>query len=431
MVKQNLAKVQSPVRLWYPAPTISSGMTDKKDTYCPAPWHGGFLTYHEQSVCCGYKSLKTSSIVEFYRSDLVKKVKQDLINGTPDERCRQQCFDLEDIGSKSHRQIYTENYPLSGIEFNRDPEADSVPQYIEVRLGNLCNYKCRICMPTWSNQIGKEVAQHPKLARFYNPESIALLERSDRDSKLISEIIDMIPQLRWLYFTGGEPMIIPDVLTILDAVEEQGCSKNITLQITTNVSTVNPRIIERFKNLKRVQITTSIDAVGRVAEYVRHGTDWKRVSENMEYFGKLKLENPHIDLNPNLALSAYNVLVADELVEYLCDFTERYRCGSLDMSLVLGLLDPLVLVGQARQRAIDSLGRALTILQRRIDSGMSYDPNSSRKHQIVWNQFNAQRNELIAKPEDRNMYQRFKDFTAETDQARGESFADVFGFELE
>ena len=164
-------------------------MSDKKDTYCPAPWHGGFLTYHEQSVCCAYKTLKTSSIVEFYQSDLVKKLKQDLVNGTPDERCQEKCFDLEDIGSKSHRQIYLENYPINNIKFNSDPAADSVPQFVEVRLGNLCNFKCRICTPTWSNQIGKEVSQNPKLRKFYNPESLYLLNRSDRDSKLINEKI--------------------------------------------------------------------------------------------------------------------------------------------------------------------------------------------------------------------------------------------------
>jgi len=406
-------------------------MTNKKDTYCPTPWHGGFLTYHEQSVCCGYKSLKTSSIVEFYQSDLVKKVKRDLIEGTPDERCQSQCFDLEDIGSKSHRQIYLENFPLSGIEFNRDPDAASVPQYIEVRLGNLCNFKCRICTPLWSNQIGKEVIQHPKLTKFYNLDSDSLLDRSGRDSKLISDIIDMIPQLRWLYFTGGEPMLIPDVLTILDAVEEQGCSKNITLQITTNVSTVNPRLIERFKQLKNVQITTSIDAIGAAGEYARHGTIWEKVSANMEYYGQLSLDNPTINVNPNLALSAYNVLVADELVEYLCDYTERYRCVSLDMSLVTGLLHPEVLVGQLRTRAIDRLGKALLILERRIESGKQYNANASRKHQLVWNQFNAMRNELLSKPEDTSAYNKFKQFTIDTDAVRGENFAEVFGIELE
>jgi organic radical activating enzyme len=406
-------------------------MTDKKDTYCPTPWHGGFLTYHEQSVCCGYKSLKTSSIVEFYRSDLVRQLKHDLIAGTPDERCQSQCFDLEAIGSKSHRQIYLENFPLSDIEFNYDPDGESVPQYIEVRLGNLCNFKCRICKPTWSNQIGKEVTQNPTLTKFYQLDSDSLLDRSNRDSKLISEIIDMIPQLRWLYFTGGEPMLIPDVLTILDAVEAQGCSGNITLQLTTNVSTVNPKIVDRFKQLKKVQITTSIDAIGAAGEYARHGTIWDKVSANMEYYGQLSLEHKNIDVNPNLALSAYNVLVADELVEYLCDYTERYRCVSLDMSLVTGLLHPEVLVGQLRARAIDRLGKALLILERRIESGMKYDPNSSRKHQLVWNQFNAMRNELISKPEDDSAYQQFKQFTIETDSVRGENFAEVFGIELE
>ena len=68
-------------------------MTNNKNTYCPAPWHGGYFTYNQQSVCCAYSVVNTTSIVEFYKSDLVSNLKKNIIAGTPPDECNTSTID--------------------------------------------------------------------------------------------------------------------------------------------------------------------------------------------------------------------------------------------------------------------------------------------------------------------------------------------------
>ena len=66
-------------------------------------------------------------------------------------------------------------------------------------------------------------------------------------------------------------------------MDSQGYISDIILYLTTNVSTINPRIIDKLNKFKRVYFTLSIDGVGDVAEYIRDGTIWSKVNSNIEY----------------------------------------------------------------------------------------------------------------------------------------------------
>lgn len=401
-------------------------MTNNKNTYCPAPWHGGYFTYNQQSVCCEYSVVNTTSIVEFYKSDLVSNLKKNIIAGTPPDECNK-CFDLEKIGSKSHRQIYLENFKLNDIEFDYDPNSESKPQYIEVRLSNLCNFKCRMCFPTWSSLIGKELEQTPDLAKWYPIHRVADIGHHEYTVEFLDEIIGMIPNLKWINFTGGEPMIIPEVVMLMDKINEQDAGKNISLHFTTNGSVLNPRIISRFENHKYVQLTISLDGIGDVAEYVRHGTVWDKMLKNCDEYGKLNLKLDNMQINFNMSLSSYAALAIDRTVEFVCNFNEKYKCDSTDMNLVEGLLSPLNLKGQARQTAIDAMERALVIIDNYCNTS-TIDP---RKMKIVGDQINSMQNRMLNSDADNDEWEKFKQFTHDFDAARNESFEQVFGFRLD
>jgi len=399
-------------------------MTYNKDTYCPATWHGGFFTYDRQSVCCGYNTVKTTSIIEFYKSDLVKDLKKNIAAGTPPRKCDTQCFDLEKIGSKSHRQIYLETFALNDIEFEYDPNVDPTPQYLELRLSNLCNFKCRMCTPDWSSLIGKEAAQTPSLLKWYPSKDVS---RNTHTVEFLDEIIKMIPDLRWVNFTGGEPMIIPEVVTLMDEIYNQGVSENIGLHFTTNGSVVNPRIVDRFKKHKHVQLTISLDGIEDVAEYIRHGTVWQKMLKNCQEYGELNLQLSNMDINFNVSLSAYAALTLDRTIDFICNFNKKYQCSSTDMNLVDGVLSPLNLTGLARQTAIESMQKASII----IDNHCKSNPDDSRKIKIVGNQINSMVNKMITTSAGKDDWRQFKRLTHELDSARGENFEKVFGFSLD
>lgn len=409
-----------------------------EDFYCPSPWTGGFFTYNEQKACCGHRSVPITSPVKFISGDYVldkayygsylKDVKHGIISGNLDQNC-QHCKTTESNGHRSLRHTFIEQAKHLGIAEVRDPDAPTVPQAIEVRLSNLCNFKCRMCFPMYSSLLDMEVSENPQLKKWYMDTDVG---KQHSGQELLDDIITLIPNLKWINLTGGEPMILPAVMDLIDAIVDQGYSTGMSLQITTNCSTVHPRMLEQFTKFKAIQLTLSLDGVGAVAEYIRHGTIWDRVSKNVDRYGELRIKNPWmIHTNVNIALSAYAVLEIDKLIDYVCDIRLKY--GTL-MHTVLPIsrsfagqqMHPTALSGQARQRAIASIEKAVDIIDRRILSTLDkIDDAVHIKSQLI-----GLCELLKTEPENRSNWEKFKLFTQEMDQIRGENFSSVFGFEL-
>jgi hypothetical protein len=149
--------------------------------------------------------------------------------------------------------------------------------------------------------------------------------------------------------------------------------------------------------------------------------------KNCDEYGNLNLKLNNMQINFNMSLSSYAAMSIDRTVEFVCDYNEKYKCNSTDMNLVEGLLSPLNLKGQARQTAIDALGRASAI----IDNYCNNNANDPRKMRIVGNQINSMRNQMLNSEADNDEWEKFKQFTYDFDLARNESFEQVFGFKLD
>lgn len=403
------------------------------DFYCPSPWTGGFFTYSEQKACCSHRSIKISSPLKFISGDYtldnpnpphgsyLKDVKHGIISGNLDKDC-QRCKDQESQGIKSLRQVFVEQAKNLGIAEVRDPDAPTVPQAIEVRLSNLCNFKCRMCFPMYSSLLDKEVSDHPHLKKWFQDVDFG---KGNSEKEFLDDIIAMIPQLKWINLTGGEPMILPSVMDLIDEIIRQGYNSEMSLHITTNCSTINPRMLEHFTKFKKIQLTLSLDGVGSVAEYIRHGTIWDKVNANFDRYGKLILDYANIDANINIALSAYSILDIDRLIDHMCELRTQYGMR-FHMVLAVGHLNYNVLAGEARQRAIASVQRALTAIEEKAFTVLPKHNDARELHaQLV-----GVKKMLETAPENKDLWNDFKLYTKEMDNIRGENFESVFGFEL-
>ena len=407
------------------------------DFYCPSPWTGGFYTPTEQKACCGHRGVPVSSPVEFisgnykldkvYYGSYLKDVKHGIISGLLDQNC-QFCKTVEDQGNRSLRHTFLEQAKHLGIVEVRDPNAPTVPQAIEVRFGNLCNFKCRMCLPLYSSLLDKEVTENPHLKKWFTEIDIG---KSHSNQKFFDDILSLVPNLKWLNLTGGEPMISSAAMDLIDKIVEQGHSSSMALQITTNCSTVHPRMLEHFTKFEKVQLTMSLDGVGPVAEYIRHGTIWDRITNNVKQYGELRLTSPFkIHTNVNIALSAYAILDIDKLVDYLGDLRLAY--GTLVHTVIpsarsLGPIHPTALAGEARQRAIQSIARAIDIIDHKILANLTTETAEieTLRTQLTGFKFLLQTN-----AENIDFWNKFKLFTQEMDDIRGENFESVFGFKL-
>lgn len=236
--------------------------------------------------CCRIQSDYLKPISELSNRDRFADLKTEFAPSA----C-QTCIAHEDQGITSYRQ-----------HFNSLDNTASGLQFVDIRNTNFCNLKCRYCGPHFSNQWAVELGysdtlQHQSVANYQD--------------------ILFTDSLHWMYFTGGEPLINGEHWDMLEQLISKGLSKNISLMYNTNLTTIHYKqknVIDIWQQFKSVNINCSIDAIGSPLEYIRSGTDWQRVSTNLEQL----LEMPFsLTLTP--VISILNVWFLPELLKFAQD----------------------------------------------------------------------------------------------------------------
>jgi len=216
---------------------------------------------------------------------------QDLKTDTAPSACRI-CVNNERSGIDSYRQ-----------GFNNNKTARPGIQFLDIRNTNLCNLRCRYCGPHFSNQWATELNIDDAL------------KKTDIDAWLDDLLTD---SLQWIYFTGGEPMISADHWKVLDRLVDLGLSKNISLNYNSNLTTIRYKDLDIQKlwdRFRQVDLKISIDAVGEPLEYIRSGSDWNRIEQNISQV--MHYKNVQVTLSP--VISIMNVWFLPELYKYARD----------------------------------------------------------------------------------------------------------------
>lgn len=181
---------------------------------------------------------------------------------------------------------------------------DWMPSSLDIRFGNLCNQKCVMCSPTFSNQWYDEwegyfgetkQGQGPRITisrtedgkKWVKPKEFSWYESPIWWDKLDQ----MAPHLRHIYVTGGEPMVTPAHDQMLDRLIELGYAKNIWLEYDTNLTAINNKITDRWKHFKSVHVRASMDAIGDQYEIIRAGGKWDKFAANVKRMKELEKES--------------------------------------------------------------------------------------------------------------------------------------------
>lgn len=207
-------------------------------------------------------------------------LRQDLGNGVAHDSC-QRCWTEEKAGKTSLRQIYNSEWQ----DLVTDPVQD-VPVTFDIKLGNLCNLRCVMCHPGSSSRIASERITHQQ--QFDQLDFLPPL--LDRDysqwprSEQFAQWCQILERARHLKFTGGEPLINPYLQQVLDQVPNPS---QVKINIVTNGTVVNDRLLSRLGEFQEVWFTVSIDALGERYDYIRDGADWLEVEKNLDRFARL------------------------------------------------------------------------------------------------------------------------------------------------
>jgi molybdenum cofactor biosynthesis enzyme MoaA len=252
---------------------------------------------------------------EVWNSDGYKTVRKKMI---ADERCDEcnGCYRMEDSGIESVRQSNNTRYSkfLKLIdETNLDGSLDDMTlRHFDIRWSNICNFKCRSCSSTYSSTWAQEdISQGQK-------KPVYLIVDGKNNNALYDQFLPHLKDIETFYFAGGEPLLTDKHYAILEHLIAIG-KTDVKIEYNTNLSYLkykNKSVIDLWKNFTNININASIDSWGERAEYIREGTVWTDVENNIKTIQK---EVPHVKLQTGSVISVFNLYTMPEFLNYVLD----------------------------------------------------------------------------------------------------------------
>ena len=297
-------------------------------TFCILPWmHIATNSTGNLRVCCNavptksyiYKSdgkpykLFRDDINEAWHSESYKSIRQDFLNGNKPEIC-ERCFREEDAGLKSARQSANEQW---GTECSMTTTPKMDIRYVDLRLGNLCNLKCRMCNPysssIWAKEWNKVVTKEEQISQ----DEVTRLAQMDwpTKDKTWDNIKEIMPSVEMIYFTGGEPTLTLQQMSLLEYCIDNNYT-NVTLKYNTNLTNIPERMLDLWKNFKKIKVNASIDATYRLNRYIRYPSDFEEIENNLEILGNL----PNVNIQIHTTVQMYNIMKLDRILQYFADY---------------------------------------------------------------------------------------------------------------
>jgi len=274
--------------------------------------------------------MKDDTLDELWNSEPLKKLRQSFIDGKMPVECRQ-CTNEEESGLFSYRQemnSFLERYPHQKNRYDFTSIESPPPFYIDLKLTNVCNLKCRMCSPMASSLIQKEREKEfgikgddywheNKIVETYNEESFKR----------------WLPNIDYVVFTGGEPFVGKENKDLIQLMIDEGYSHKIDLHFNTNGMVMPPAIIDMLLKFRNVNLAFSVDDIGKRLNYHRHGADWELIKKNIQRVPTDK----NITIAIYTTVNNYNIWYLEEAIE---EFEKLTKNVSYDFVYEPAFLSP-------------------------------------------------------------------------------------------
>ena len=254
-----------------------------------------------------------------YKSKSMQQLRQQFLDGERPKTCRR-CWDEEDAGRTSKRQWHLRKFAGKTAQvdwYNTQPDH---LWFLDLKLGNICNLKCRIC-GTWSSskwaqeEMDYQTIEDPKTTRAYL--QLRAGEWPRKTDKFWTDLETLLPHVKYFEFTGGEPFLIKEHFNLLQRAVELGYAKNISIHYNTNGTTWDAELVEIWRHFENVEIAFSIDNIGKRFEIERSGATWADVCQNIENAKELRSRSRNITLQVCMTINIQNVYYFEELCRWI------------------------------------------------------------------------------------------------------------------
>ena len=324
----------------------------KQGVACQLKWTWNTVRLMEGTTSCCHRvkpaPLNLDNFNEFHNYPIWIKHREMQLEGIfPDQGC-QYCGDIEKVGGVSDRLMHLNMPNMYPPELDTDPLATKVtPRVIEIFLNNTCNLSCVYCDESNSSRIANE-----NLKFGYSipgvPDDlkeIGKVSRVENFDKLVDKFFLYLDKnyssLRRLGVLGGEPFYQKEFTRLMEFINSKS-NPDLELNIITNLMISKNKLQEFINNvryllskrkLKFVNITASLDGLGKSEEYVRYGLDIQKWKENYE----LIASNKWIHLGVNSTITSLSLPNIPFLLDYINEVSNRTnRTLNFEFGLVVG-----------------------------------------------------------------------------------------------
>ena len=263
-------------------------------------------------------SLLNANFADIQNSQAMTQLRQEFLDGKQPQTCRK-CWNEERVGRTSKRMHTLDRLKHMGI--SNEWTADAKPlMFLDLKLGNICNLKCRICGSWSSSQFASEEiailpAEQKKASYAYQMLKAGAWPRENES--FWTEIDTCLNDIRYIEFTGGEPFMIEEHFRMLQGIVDRGIAHQVEIHYNTNGTQYPEQAEAIWKHFKTVEVAFSLDDVGARFEYQRSNAVWTQVCANLDRFRDLKERNSNIELQVCTTVNIFNVRYLGDIAAWL------------------------------------------------------------------------------------------------------------------
>ena len=296
-------------------------------------------------------TLNNNKIESMLNSDYFKQTRLQMLNDEIPSACKR-CFVEEANGKVSKRLEEMNRFNFDQEKAKKITESDgSIPidlQFVELRLGNLCNVKCRTCNPGSSSKWSSEYQILQTNLNFITPYPKSINCSWTESDSFWEDLLENSEQIELIYINGGEPTLVEKHWYCLERLIENGRNEHITLWYNINMTNLPDKLIQLWSKFKKVIVFASIDDLDERNSYIRTGSKWDEIVSNLD-----KLQSySWIETSICQTVSWMNVYYLDEFYSYM-----RARNLQVHLNLVYDpiFLNPTILPKELKNIILDKI----------------------------------------------------------------------------
>lgn len=283
------------------------------DTFCVAPFNEAMIDKQGELLpCCEWmvdqSQHPAGHIQEFEQwwTQGLQGLRDQFSRNHKDSGCLH-CDKKEKIDKSISPRINRNLMAQQPINFYTAQDQQRL-ENLEIRLGNYCNLRCIMCGEYASSLIASEYEQfqsdYNNIGIFMGtPTRLSWWE----DITNLSNARSILSDLRRCSFSGGEPLIVPVLSDILGWLPS-----DCQLLFTTNLTRISDKVLQSFSRFRSIIINVSLEGVQTHNDYVRYGSRWIDIEQNIQRLKGLK----NIRININHVLQHTSVFALPRLIEW-------------------------------------------------------------------------------------------------------------------